>query len=125
MVKANFLSLNFNKTYYSQFQTINCSDTTSDINYLNTTIANAPHEKFLGLVTDDTLTWDNHIDQFISRLNSVCYTTAVKVMLSRKVPRMLYLSYVHSIITYDIILWCNNPNSIKIIRMQKKKIIIK
>jgi len=27
----------------------------------------------LGSVTDDTLTWDNHIDQLISRLNYAAF----------------------------------------------------
>jgi len=55
-------------------------------------------------VIDDTLSWDNNIDQLLSRLNSACYArTAVKAMLSRKYLRMLYVSYVLSIITYCII----------------------
>jgi hypothetical protein len=54
-------------------------------------------------VTDNTITWDNHIDQLISRFNSACYAIrAVTAMLSRKALRMLYVSYVHSIISYDI-----------------------
>ena len=52
--KANFLSLNFNKTYYLEFRTKNCIDTTLDINYFNETIANVPNTQFLDLVTDDT-----------------------------------------------------------------------
>jgi hypothetical protein len=65
----------------------------------------------------DTLTWDNHIDQLISRLNSACYTIrAIKATLSR-----LYFSYTHSIIFYGIIFWGNTPNSIKILRKKKKK----
>jgi len=73
------------------------------INYFNKNIGNIPYTNFLCFVTDDTLTWDNHIDQLISKLNSACYTiTAVKAMLSRKALRMLYFSYVHSIIFYDI-----------------------
>ena len=68
---------------------------------------------------DDT--WDNHIDQLISRLNSACYAVrAVKPMLSRKVLRVLYFPYVHSIISYGIIFWSNTPNSIKIFRMQNQ-----
>jgi hypothetical protein len=46
--KANFLSLNFNKTYYLQFITKNYIDDTLDINYLNKNIANHPYTKFLG-----------------------------------------------------------------------------
>ena len=68
--KADFLSLKFNKTYYLEFRTKNCVDTTLDVNYLNKSIANVTNTKLLGLMTDDTLTWDNHIDQLISRLNS-------------------------------------------------------
>jgi len=81
--------------YYLEFRSKNCIDTTLDINYFNKTIANVPYTKFLGLVIEDTVTWDNHIDQLISRLNSACYTVrAVKAMLSRKALRMLYFSYV-------------------------------
>ena len=56
---------------------------TLHINYFNKTTASVTHTKFLGLVIFDTLTWDNHMGQLISRLNSACYTvTAVKAMLS-------------------------------------------
>ena len=102
--KANFLSLKFNKMYYLEFRTKNCIDTTLDINYFNNTTANVTYTKFLGLVTDDTLTWDNHIDQLISRSNSACYLiTAVKAIMSRSALRMLYFSYVHSVISYRLI----------------------
>jgi len=37
-------------------------------------------------------------------LNSACYAiAAVKGMLSRKTLRMLYISYVHSVVSYSII----------------------
>jgi hypothetical protein len=45
-------------------------------------------------------------------------------MLSEKVLQMLYFSYVHSIISYSIIFWGNTPNSIKIFRKGRKKLII-
>ena len=105
--------------YYLEFRTKNCIDTILDINYFNKTIANVPYTKFLGLVIHDT--WDNHSDQLISRLNSACYAKrAVKAMLSRKALRMLYFTYVHSILSYGIIFWGNTLNSIKIFRKEKK-----
>jgi len=59
-------------------------------------------------------------------LNSAFYAiTALKAMLSRNASRMLYFSYVHSIISYCIIFGGNTPNSIKIFEMQKKKKKIK
>ena len=71
--KVNFLFLNFNETYYLEFRTKNCIDTTLDIKYFNRSVANVPYTKFLGLLIGDTLTWDNHIDPLISQLNSACY----------------------------------------------------
>jgi len=84
--------------YYLEFRTENCIDTNLGIKNVNKTIANIPYTNFLCLVTDDTLTGDNHIDQLISSLNSACYPiAAVKAMLSRKDFRTLYLPYVHSV----------------------------
>jgi hypothetical protein len=69
-----------------------------------------------------TLTWDNHIDQLISRFKSPFHTVrAVKAMLSRKTLRMLYFSYVLSVISYVINFWGNAPNSIKVLRIKKIK----
>jgi hypothetical protein len=88
-LKGNFLSLNFNKTYYLQFWTKNYIDSTLDANHLNKTIANLQYTKFLGLVVDDTLMWNNHIDQLIPRFNPACYAIrAVNAILSRKAFRM-------------------------------------
>jgi hypothetical protein len=117
--KTNFLSLKFNKTYYLEFRTKYCIDITLDINYFNNSIANVTYTKFLGLGFDDTLLWDNHIDQPISRQNSAFHTIrAVKAMLSRKALRMLYFSYVHS---SGIMFGGNTPNIIKIFRMQQQQ----
>ena len=60
---ANFLLMDFNKTYYLEFRTKKSIDTTLGINYFNKTIANVPYTKFLGIMIDDTVTWDNHTDQ--------------------------------------------------------------
>jgi len=68
--------------YYLHFRTNNCIDTTLDINYFNKIIANVPYTEFLGLVVDDTLTWDNHIDQLISRFNSACYAIALLLVVT-------------------------------------------
>jgi len=55
-------------------------------------------------MVNDNLTWKKHIDQLISKLNSACYAIrAVNVTLSRELLRMLYFLYVHSIMSYGII----------------------
>jgi len=85
--------------YYLEFRTKNCIDTKLGIENVNIPFDNITYTNFLCLVTDDTLTGDNHIDQLISSLNSARYTiTAVKAMSSRKAFRTLYFPYVHSVI---------------------------
>ena len=105
--------------YYLEFRTKNCIDTKLDIENVNITIANIQYKNFLCLVTDDTLTGDNHIDQLISSLNSARYTiTAVKAMSSRKAFRTLYFPYVHSVILQHNV--CSNTaNCIEILRVRK------
>ena len=51
------------------------------------------------------MSWRVHIDELTFRLNKVCYAIRlVKPFLSLEVLRMIYFSYVHSIISYGIIL---------------------
>ena len=102
--KVNFLMLNFNEMYQLEFRTKNCIDSTLAIKYFNNFIANVLYTKFLGLLIDDSLSWDNHIDPLISRLKSAFYTIRdVKGMLSRKALRILHVSYVHFVIFCGII----------------------
>jgi hypothetical protein len=76
----------------------------------------------LGLIIDDNLSWKTHIDYLLFKLNSAFFATrTVKSVMSQDALRMIYFSYVHSIMTYGIILWGNSPHSIKTFRIKKKK----
>ena len=100
----------------------NCTDTILDVNCFNRTIANIPFTNFLCSLTDDTLTWEMHtcIDQLISTMNFARYAiTAVQKMLSGKVFRKLYFSFVHSVVSYGMIMSGNTASSIKIVRIHK------
>jgi len=59
---------------------------------LNKNIANLPYTKFLGLLLVNNVTWKNHIDQLIYKLNSTCYAVRPVSAMSRKWWRMLYIS---------------------------------
>ena len=84
-------------------------------------VTNVASAKFLGLLIDDTLSWDKHINQLATKLSSACYAVrALTPLLSVKALKMLYFSYAHSIISYGIIFWGASANSIKIFRLQKK-----
>ena len=88
---------------------------------MNKTITNVPSVKFLGLLVDDTLSWDKHINQIASKLSSACYAVrALTPLLSINALKMLYFSYAHSTISYGIIFWGASTNSIKKFRLQKK-----
>jgi hypothetical protein len=88
---------------------------------MNKTITNVPSVKFIGLLVDDTLSWDKHINHIASKLSSACYAVrALNPLLTINALKMLYFSYAHSIISYGIIFWGASTNSIKIFRLQKK-----
>jgi hypothetical protein len=56
----------------------------------------------------------------IGKLNRSCFAIqSVKSILPLDTLKMMYFSYVHSIITYGVIFWGNSPYSIKIFRMQE------
>jgi hypothetical protein len=79
----------------------------------------------MGLIIDDNLSWKNHIDHLMSKLNSACLAVRmVNSIMSQEALRIIYFPYVHSTITCGIIFWGNLPHSIKIFRIQKKIIRI-
>ena len=68
--KSNLLLLNFDRTYFIQFN--NKSNYTSEmqINYEDKQISIANETKFLGLFINNNLSWKTHIEFIMSKLNS-------------------------------------------------------
>ena len=76
-------------------------------------------------MVDDALSWKNHTDYITAKLNSACFAIrTVKSLLSKDVLKVLYSSYIHSIVSYGVIFSGNSSDSIKILRMQNEKIQI-
>jgi hypothetical protein len=61
-------TINFNKTHYIQFTASN-NDPLNDKNQV-TLLSN---NKFLGIYTDDKMSWKHDIEQIRPKLNMVCY----------------------------------------------------
>jgi hypothetical protein len=102
--EANSLILNFNKTNYIQFVAKPKLAVNIHISYKENLINNMYSTNFLGLTLDSTLSWKTHIDQLSSTLNSACYIIiSLRSIISTKIFRTVYFSYVHSIIAYGII----------------------
>jgi hypothetical protein len=79
--------------------------------------------KFLGVVIDENLKWDKHIEKTSKRINSAFYAiNKVKHSLNRKYLTQLYYSLVYPHLLYGIVLWGNTYNIYlnKLIVLQKK-----
>jgi hypothetical protein len=61
----NLLNLSVSKTHYLEFRSIKHYNTNMQIHHNHNYISNTSETKFLGLITEDTLSWKKHIDQLI------------------------------------------------------------
>jgi hypothetical protein len=119
------LSLNLEKTKFLQFLTKNSHEIDIQVSYDNNKIDDTHNIKFLGLIVDTSLSWKN-IDQLVCELNTSCYLIrSIKPFLSLEILKMVYFSYVHSLLTYGIIFWGNSTHSKVIFKIQKHIIRIK
>jgi len=93
--------------------------------YQGNCIKSSSNTKFLGLTIDDALSWKTHRDQMMSKWNTACFVIrTIQAIMSLETLRMVYFAYIHSIISYGIILGGNQPFSDKIFKIQKKAIRI-
>ena len=82
---SNLLLLNLEKTYFLQFVTKNTHTDATDLHISseNRQISSIHSTKFLGLVTDNNLSWHCHIDQMIPKQNKASYVIrSLKMVLS-------------------------------------------
>jgi len=103
----------------------NSRDYDLKLNYQGNYIKSSKNTKFWGLIIDDSLSWKAHINQMMSILNSACFVIqTIQAIMSQETLRMVYFAYVHSIMSYGIILGGNQPHSEKILKIQTKVIRI-
>ena len=111
------------KTHYLQFITKTGQIGDLETHYEDNQITAVNTIKFLGLIIDPTLSWKQHIDCIIPRLNTACFAIRqVKPYMALEALKMIYFSYFHSIMTYGIIFWGNSVHSQYIFKIQKRVI---
>jgi len=71
-LRANHLSLNFNKTNYVNFTAKRNMTVNLKTGFNNKFITYSSNTKFLGVTMDNTLSWNNHIDLFVKKLSTAC-----------------------------------------------------
>jgi exonuclease III len=123
--EVNSLILNFEKTHFMHFVTKPNLAVDFQISYKTDIISTTNSTNFLGLTLDSSLTWKLHIEHLSSKVNSACYLIrSLRSIISRKNLKIIYFSYVHSIMTYGIIFWGSSSLSEVIFKLQKRVIRI-
>jgi len=68
------------------------------ISYIEHYIEEAVTTKFLGVQSDNHLSWKNHTEQIISRLSEACYVVRSTVYISNIITLLsMYFTYCNSI----------------------------
>jgi len=110
--------MNCNKTHFTQFLTKKQNERKIQIIAPNSMKTDINSTKFLGLIINNTLSWKDHIAALTSELNKACYAIrSIKSFLSVYVLRMIYFSYVRSVMLYGIIFWGNSHHSNSIFKI--------
>jgi hypothetical protein len=117
----NLLVLYFNKTHYVEFRTKNYYEIKTKVTYDHINISNSTETKFLGLIIDETLSWNQHVDQIATKLCSACYALRnLKHIIPQSTLQTIYYAYIHSILSYGIIFWGRSLNFSKLFILQKR-----
>jgi len=126
--KSNKLSLNISKTNYMLF-TNNVTNEAA-LNKLRLTIGTEEIEKkhnikFLGIIIDDKLNWQKHIEYTKNKISGTTYVLKmVKNVLPYQNMKTLYNSLIQPYLEYGIINWGGtHENHLNKLRVQQKKTI--
>jgi len=104
-----------------EFRTKNYYQVKTKVKYEHQNISNSTETKFLGLIIDETLSWNQHTDQIATKLCSACYVLRnVKHIVPQSTLRTIYYTYIHSILSYGIIFWGRSLNVKKLFILRKK-----
>ena len=121
----SLLTLNLNKTQYIEFRTKNYYNVNTQIKYNERSITNTTDIKFLGLISDDTLSWKQHIEHLVNKMCTACYALRnIKHAVPVDTLRVIYFTHIHSIVSYSLIFWGSSSYANKVFILQKKIIRI-
>jgi hypothetical protein len=125
VVSSSLLVLNFNKTHCVEFRMKNYYEVKTKVTYDHINISNSTETKFLGLIIDETLSWNQHVDQIATNLCSVCYALRILRHIElQSTLRTIYYAYIHFILSYGIIFWGRSSNVSKLFILLKRIIRI-
>jgi Reverse transcriptase (RNA-dependent DNA polymerase) len=123
-LNTNGLKLNVQKTEIIQFQNIHNKNVRLDsIQIDDESILLAKNTKFLGIIIDESLKWNDHIDFICKKLSSVIFAIN-ELRQESEIECLLTMYYAnfHCHLKYAVICWGNAHDAIRVFRLQKKVI---
>ena len=121
--RSNKLSLNVKKTFFMYFSH-GKANTLDLIKFGQVSIKNVSNFKFLGIIIDDKLTWNKHIEHVHKKVSSGLYAIRMlKKLLPSLTLRTLYFSLINCHLIYGANLWGNTYKYLinPIVILQKKQ----
>ncbi len=110
-MKINKLSLNFTKTNYMIFSKKR-KKAELEIKIDNKTIERVSNTKYLGVILNEKLKWNAHIDYVLCKVSKASYVISkARHYVNLATLKMLYYSLVFPFISYCITSWGNTPKS--------------
>lgn len=121
--RDNGFLLNINKTTAINFHLSPSQNLQMDniSNNSGSVLEFKPSTPFLGLIVDQTLSWEIHIEKLMKKLSSATFAIRVlKPCSSIEILLDVYKGYCESLIRYGICIWGSSPLLGKILKHQKK-----
>jgi hypothetical protein len=111
---VNGLTLNIDKTDLVKFSSNHYQDETFLINYQINSLNEFTNAIYLELELDKRITWKNHINKILPKLNNACLVVSSTYSYSNtSTHRMIYFVFFHATMEYGIIFWGNLIDSKK------------
>lgn len=124
-VRTNELSINYSKTVVLQFhynRKIQI-ETSPLIHFEGKSIVSHNNTKFLGIVIDNRLEWDDHIHSICKKVASGCFLIKrILQIVGHDTAKVVYYSYIHSRLLYGIQLWGHSRHTKRLFILQKRAI---
>ena len=125
-LKTNRLTLNLNKSHYIIFsRRLTIPHNTQPLQINNNIIKKESETKFLGIIIQDNMKWDRHIQELtnkISKYSSIIYQ--IRNNLDKHSLKLIYYSLIYSNLIYMNIIWGRSPQQhLRQLEISQKKTI--
>ena len=121
--RSNKLSLNISKTNYVIFHATKKTVLNVDLNLNGVRIERVKSFKFLGLLINENINWNDHIKSISIKISrAVGILNKLKFYLPQTILLTLYFALIHSHFNNHLLLWGNTCDTIH--KLQKKAVRI-